>query len=75
MRILSIHILKKSSDKALLLLSSYELSFISFVKRPWVKQSLVFGARTCASRLKDGENVKLKLDEFENSVIYAQSCN
>lgn len=37
MRILSTHVLKKDKDKTILLLSSFELGFISFVKRPWVK--------------------------------------
>ena len=37
MRILSIHILKKTNDKTHLLLSTYELGFVSFVRRPWVK--------------------------------------
>jgi hypothetical protein len=75
MRILSIHVLKKVSEKTVQLLSQYELGFVSFVKRPWVKQSLVFGARTCASKLKPGESVRVKLEEFENSLIYAQCCH
>lgn len=75
MRILSVHILMRTNGKTHLLLSSYELGFISFIRRPWAKQSLVFGARTCAERLKEGESVKVKLEEFENSLIYAQSCS
>lgn len=72
MKILSMHIMKKDKDKTYQILSMYDLGFISFVKRPWVKQSLLFGARTCSSKLSLGESVKVKLEEFENSLIYAQ---
>lgn len=37
MRILSAHVMKKNKDKSFQILSVYELGFISFVKRPWVK--------------------------------------
>jgi len=35
--------------------ANYELEFISFFKRPFVKEHLTFGARTATTRMKPGE--------------------
>lgn len=50
MRIISMHVLQwRKADKALFLKSSFEIGFISFLKRYFFKEHLMFGARTCAT--------------------------
>lgn len=51
MRIISMHILLKLDTNAIFLKSSYQLDFISFLKRKFVKETLNFGARTCVKKI------------------------
>lgn len=75
MRIISIHFLLKIEPKPIFLKSSYELGFISFLKRSFVKQTLNFGARTCINKIKKTQTVKVELTEMENTLIYAHVDN
>ena len=72
MKILSLHVFRWNEDaEAFLLRSAYELGHMSFMKRPFAKGPLNFGARTTVSRVKPGQNVCVKLEEAENTLVYA----
>ena len=71
MRVLSMHLLLKREQKSLFLKSVYELSFISFMKRGTLKDSLNFGARTCVNRMTKLQSIKLDLPELENLIVWA----
>jgi len=55
MRILSFYLLKWSEESSYILHATHELDFISFFKRPFIKENLNFGARTAVTRMKPGE--------------------
>jgi synaptobrevin family protein YKT6 len=55
MRILSFYVLKWTDTTSYILNATHELDFISFFKRPFVKENLNFGARTATTRMKPGE--------------------
>ncbi len=47
MRLLSIHVLKSGDkDDSIFITSAYELGFASWYQRPFLKDSVNFGART-----------------------------
>lgn len=53
MRIISMHVLKWEDEKSMFIASVYELSFVkydqayrSFLQRPFLKETVNFGART-----------------------------
>lgn len=75
MRIVSMHVLLKQGEQVIFLKSSYELGFISFLKRGYAKQTLNFGARTCISKISKTQTVKVELSEMENSLLYAHVDN
>lgn len=45
------HILLKLEKEAIFLKSVYEIGFVAYLKRRFVKQSLNFGARTCVQKI------------------------
>lgn len=52
MRIISTHLMKWSEENPLFLSSSYELSFVSWLQRPFFKETLNFGVRTACARVE-----------------------
>ena len=70
MRIISMHLLIKR-EKSIFLKNCYELGFISFLKRPWARDSLRFAARTSVNKIKLGETVKVEMSDMEEAVLYA----
>lgn len=78
MRILSIYILKWNGETPNFLTSIFDLDFISFFKRPFVKDALNFAARLAVSRLQlgeksviDNENGKTYVDIAKNGLAVA----
>ena len=72
MRIVSLHVLKwDENTNAWILKNSYELSFLSFYQRPFMKGHLNFGARTAVSRIQPGQNVCVGLEQDPNVLVYA----
>ena len=70
-RIISMHVLlQQPANEAVFLASEFELGFMNFLKRMVAKQPLIFGARTCVSRSKAGDNVCIKLEETDEAVAY-----
>lgn len=70
-RIISMHILKKRRDQpALFVKNSYELGFVNFLKRYFFKEHLKFGARTCVTKSKVGDNVCIKLEDNAEAKAY-----
>jgi len=55
MRILAIYLMKWNGETPFFITSIFELDFISFFKRPFVKDALNFAARLAVSRLALGE--------------------
>ena len=70
MRILSMHILYKRTEKTIFLKSCYWLDFISFLKRRFVKETLNFGARTTISKIGKGQIVRVESEEQKETIIY-----
>ncbi len=51
MKLIAFYVIKKVDYHPVFIVNTMELSFISFLKRPFVKQSLNFGARTFAKKI------------------------
>ncbi len=71
MKIISMHILLQGESKAIFLKSSFKLDYIPYLKRFMADQPLLFGARTCVSKMKKKETIKLEMKDIENAVLYA----
>jgi len=71
-RIISMHILKwnGNEDKALFLASAFELGFINFLKRQFVKGPLIFAARTVVRKSRPGDNICVKIEEAQDALAY-----
>ncbi|CAD8116881.1 unnamed protein product [Paramecium sonneborni] len=54
MRIIAMYLLKYHPENPIFISSHYELSFVNWFQRPFFKETLNFGARTCAARAKPG---------------------
>ena len=75
MKILSMHVLYKGADKPVMLKTAFELSFINFATRHMAKGPLKFAARTCASKIKKNETIKVELNDVDNACLYAHVNN
>eukprot|EP01017_Pseudomicrothorax_dubius_P012318 TRINITY_DN1498_c0_g1_i6.p1 TRINITY_DN1498_c0_g1~~TRINITY_DN1498_c0_g1_i6.p1 ORF type:complete len:226 (-),score=70.88 TRINITY_DN1498_c0_g1_i6:124-801(-) len=71
MRLISIYLLKWNEETPFILDTVHELSFLSFFQRPFFKEHLNFGARTCVARAKPGEKTVVEIKEA-NALCY---CN
>ena len=71
MRIISMHILYKREPKPIFLKSAYALGFVNVMKRYFAKDPLNFAARTCISKIKREETVKVQIQEVDNALLYA----
>ena len=65
------HLVFKRQEKSIMLYNSYELGFVSFLKRGWAKDYLRFAARTSIQKIKFKETVKVELTEMEAANLYA----
>ena len=71
MRIISMHIIHKRSEKPIILKSSFKLDFVGYMKRMFAKQPLLFASRTCVSKINCKETIKVELTEIDNAFLYA----
>lgn len=67
------HVLKKTSDSAVFLVSVFKLDFINFLKRGFAKEPLKFAARTTSAKIKLGEGARIETPEFEGAIVFINS--
>ncbi|KAM3135071.1 hypothetical protein pb186bvf_012895 [Paramecium bursaria] len=83
MRIIAMYLLKYSPDAPLFIAQHYELSFLryhrniiqSWFQRPFFKETLNFGARTCTSRAKPGERAAVEMKDAQAIAYIAVDRN
>jgi synaptobrevin family protein YKT6 len=65
------HILQKRPEKPIILKNAFKLDFVAYMKRMFAKQPLIFAARTCVSKIKIKETIKVELTEIDNAFLFA----